>query len=234
METITKNCNTGQAFNFNPDDKQTFGYLTSFVVGDQSFVPDFKLRNPMKLPKPPKPLAAGDATELESNDFGLTMSVVGVLESLSWEGAQTAGKISLVTLISAQNTQLARTLKLLTLPKYVVTIGFIVYEYDAVAQTYFESVVTFAGRKLSGSKPAEAAGGFGANKEVKPIYALLVRESGVPKLDLEADPVEDIPGVVTYKATIEITAATSREEQQIKLQTSKGNKLIKRFGVAQF
>lgn len=234
METIEKTCDVSQGFNFIPDDKKTFGYLTAFVVGDQAFMPDFKLRNPMKSPKPPKPMAAGDTTEVESNDFGLTMPVVGVLETITWEGAQTAGKITLTAAMSAQNIQLARTLKLMTLPKYVISIGFIVYEYDPVAQTYFESLVTYAGKKLSGTKPAESSGGFGANKEVKSIYALLSRDSGVPKMDIEPALLEDVPGVVVYKATIDIHAATSKEEQLIKLQTSKANKMIKRFGVAQF
>ena len=232
MGDWTKACNTSHGFNFNADDKKTIGFVTEFVVGDSSFGPDFKVVNPTKKAKPPKAAAVGEESAAEEKGMA-SQQVVGVLESVAWPGMAATGQLDFAMLISPRNGQLVKALKMVALPKFVVSMAFWVLDYDVVHQCYYPSFMSHTGVKPIGGKPGAVAGGFGANTQLKNIYGLLAREDGVPKLEMEDELVEDAPGFPAYKLSFSLLPPTASEEQLLQVQTSAVAKVIKRFGVSQ-
>lgn len=231
-----KECNVEQGFNFRQDEHHTFGYINGLVIGDSVLAPDLKVAEPtgrsgMKFSN----AGAGGTSGSEfSNIF--TKPVAVVLSKAKWNTAPT-DIIEFEGRVSAANMQLVSMLRMQALAKIIIQLSFVIYEYDPVNNDYFDCFSSLKGFDPIGTKPAKVEGAFGPDKSAsfRPINGLLAKEGQVFQLTVEHKPSEDgVPGQRNYNFTIKVAPCIAQDTQQIKMQTSVTNKLVKGFGLPNF
>jgi hypothetical protein len=208
---IEKLCDVGQGFNFNRDSRVTHGHVTQLTIGETNIAADI--------------LVAKTLGGTRAMDGVFTVPVVAVLEQVSWDTSPTS-KITIGARISVANAQL---LQALPMPKKVVVrIALVVYDYDIVNNVFYSSFVTFKGTAPStGTTQTTIVG----SNEVPPVYGLINNsvEPGVRVGSLQMEP----PGVVNYSLALTLAPIVAPSPQQLKLQTSATNKVIKAWGLPQ-
>jgi hypothetical protein len=235
-----KACDPAQGFDFKQDEHKTFGYITMLVIGDIEMPADIKVAEavPTTAIAPPSSSGAEGNSTLDSSGV-YTKPVVAVLKSAAWSTLPT-DTIKFEGLVSTANMQMISMLKMQSLSKIVMNFSFIVYEYDPVHNKYFAS---FASHKASskeptGAKPKKAAGTGDfkpdANAEAAKIFGLLGKDSaaGAFQIDAKTEISGEAPvGLKVHDFLIHVAPPTATETQQIKIQTSNTNKIIKGFGL---
>lgn len=232
--TFERECDPGQGFNFKQDEHFTFGYITTLTIGDTEIDPSFKVFDPSDMPDPPKKASAtGGGEDSVGASQSFKKPVVAVLTKLAW-GTQTTDHIDFEGRIAPKNMQLINTLLMSNLKKLVVEISFTVFEYDNVNNAYFPVIASFKGSQPIGMKPASAkGGGFKTDSKAKPVYGLLARDSNTLKLTATTTPESEPAGFFNHAFTISVAATSAPAVQEIQIQTSTTNKLIKPWGLPQ-
>lgn len=231
MAEYTRECDVGQGFNFKQDEHYTFGYITGLVIGESSLVPDFKVADPLTVPEPTKAAASLDQGA-ETKTHGIfTKQVVAVLQSATWANVLATDMIDFTGRISSTNMQLITNLTMQSMAKVVVRISFIVFEYDSVSNSYYPSFSSYEGSEPLGSKPGTVSGGFGANTSVKEVYGILGKDGNNFKLKATVKAADDPPGFINHEFEISVAATAAPEVQQMQIQTSSVNKMIKPWGL---
>lgn len=231
MAEYTRECDVGQGFNFKQDEHYTFGYITGLVIGDSSLSPDFKVADPLTVPEPPK-AAEGVEKGVEVKTSGVfTKPVVAVLSNVTWGNVQATDMIDFAGRISSTNMQLITNLTMQSMSKVVVRISFIVFEYDPVLNAYYPAFSSYEGSEPLGTKPGSVAGGFGANTSVKEVYGILGKDGNNFKLKATVKPADDPAGFINHEFEISVAATAAPNVQQLQIQTSSVNKMIKPWGL---
>lgn len=230
MAEYTRECDVGQGFNFKQDEHYTFGYITGLVIGESSLSPDFMVVDPTTVPAPPKAAKLGEGAEVKSQGI-FSKPVVGVLASATWANVQATDMIDFTGRISVTNMQLITNLTMQSMAKVAVRIAFVVFEYDLVANSYYPSFSSYEGSELIGFKPDPVSGGWGQNTSVKEIYGILGKDGNNFKLKASVKPADDPPGFLNHEFEISVAPTASEAVQQIQIQTSVVNKMIKPWGL---
>lgn len=223
-------CTAEQGFNFKQDEHQTFGYITSLVIGASSLSPDFKVADPLATPTVHKAAAGlGKAAESTSSSK-FVHPAVGVLDKVAWPTNAT-DKIEFEARISATNMQLISNLLMQNMPKVVVKIAFIVYVYDPNNQVYYPAFKTYQGTAPLGEAPGDSGGGFGANTNVPEVFGILTKEGGAYSMSTSITPEDEPTGFVNFKLNITVSPTAAGDVQQLQVQTSSVAKMIKPWGL---
>jgi len=236
---FAKTCNPGQGFDFKQDEHQTFGYINTLVIGDVEIPADIKVAEATAgSALAIKSGGAGGTSETNSSNV-YTKPVVAVLKSANWS-TQPTDTIKFEGLVSTSNMQVISMLRMQSLSKIVMHFSFVIYEYDPVNNLYYPSFCSKAasGAPPTGAAPKKAAGlgGFGTDAAAIPIYGVLGKDSAAGAFQISAatDISGDAPvGMKVHDFVIHVAPPTAKETQQIKIQTSNTNKIIKGFGLPQ-
>lgn len=231
MAELSFECDANQGFNFKQDEHQTFGFITSLVIGEASMSPDFKVADPEALAAI-KPKKAGGLTgDVEvSTSSKFTNPAVAVLTAVKWPTNAT-DKIEFEGRVSSTNMQLIQNLILQSMPKMVVRIAFIVYVYDPNLQAYYPAFKTYQGTAPLGIKPGDSSGGFGANSSVPEVYGILSKDGGAFNLTANIKPEDEPVGFINFGFTMAVAATAASDVQQLQVQTSSVAKMIKPWGL---
>jgi len=230
---FTKECDVGQGYNFKQDEHHTFGFITSWAIGDNDISPDIKVVNPNSLAA--VSAAAGSTGSAEMNTSGIfNLAVVGVLQSASWSTLPNEN-ITLNARVSLSNAQTLQMLTMQSLKKVIMQISFCVWEYDLVNQTYYPSFATKVGAAINSSvKPTKAGATGFANSDPTAVFALLGKTSGTEfgiKVGAKAE--EDPLGIRNHTLELSLAPPIASAPQQIQIQTSATIKLIQPWGLPQ-
>lgn len=218
-QTFSKECDVGQGFNFKPDVQRPFGYINTLRFGDNNIAPDIKVVAPAGATGT-KSGSTGGATADTSGTF--TKAVVGVLSQATWSTLAN-GNITFQGRISAANMQRLNMLVMQSQKKVVVALSFMVNEYSPVSKSYFPSLTSYKGTVPSGVAAQSVPPGDAS----APIYAVL----GSLKIDSPAK--TDPLGITNYSFELMLAPTIASMPQQIMIQTSATNKLVKPFGLPQ-
>lgn len=236
---FSKECDKDQGFDFKQDEHKTFGFINTLVIGDVEIPPD------IKVPEP----TAGSGLTIKAGGAGggagdavgttgiFTKPVVGVLKTASWNTLPT-DTVKFEGLLSTSNMQVISMLTMQSLSKITIRFSFVVYEYDPVATLYFPSFCSKEGSAPTNTPPAKSSGldGFGTDPNAKPIFGVLGKDGPDGAFQLKVDPKisGDAPlGVKVHDFTLHVSPPTAKATQQIKIQTSNTNKIIKGWGLPQ-
>ena len=108
-----RECNVGQGYNFNKNERHTYGYINTLVIGGAKITPDIRVLSP-----------------------GATKPVFSVLSKVSWD-MDRGTPITFEGRVSAENAAGLRALIQQSMAFPIVTLSFVVYEYDQENQVYF-------------------------------------------------------------------------------------------------
>ncbi len=235
---FTKTCDKDQGFDFKQDEHKTFGYINTLVIGDVEIQPDLKVveasaDSGVKI----KAGGAGSASGDDKGTTGVfTKPVVAVLKSASWNTLPT-DTIKFEGLVSTSNMQTISMLTMQSLAKIVIRFSFVIYEYDPVKQVYFPSFCSREGSAPTNTPPAASKGlSFGTDPNAKPIFGILGKDGpeGAFQLKVVPDISGDAPlGLKVHDMTLHVAPPTAKATQQIKIQTSNDNKIVKGWGLPQ-
>ena len=213
MATLTKDCDLMQGYAPRPDGQQTYGYIRSLTINDVVLPADQIIS---------RPLQPGSSTT--------TQSVVGVLDLANWLDTGPTQPIDFTARISAANRQQLASMLVSKLTKVIVSIDFVVNEYDPVVKQYYTSFKSNKGVAPSGAAQTTTPTTFGSSSS-SPIYGVVAVVNGAVAVELGSTAQQDIPGFVDYQMTLRLGPAVASGPQQILVQTSPTNKLIKPFGL---
>ena len=204
---LVKECDVGQGYNFDKNNRHTFGYINTLVIGDANIAPDIRIVLPTAT----------------------TKSVVSVLGKASWSTLPNAS-ITFQGRVSAPNMQRLTTLISQNPSKTIVTLSFVVYEYDLVNQVYFTCFKSYKGQVPSGL-PTQP--GLSPDPTAPPIYGRISIVGGVIGLKINSTPERDPAGIKNHALELTLAPTVAAAAQQIQIQTSNTNKIIKAWGLPQ-
>ena len=236
---FAKECDKDQGFDFKQDEHKTFGYINTLVIGDVEIAPDIKVveataSSGIKI----KAGGAGGGNGDDKGSAGLfTKPVVAVLKTAAWNTLPT-DTIKFEGLMSTSNMQVISMLTMQSLAKIVIRFSFVIYEYDPVKQVYFPSFCSREGSVPTNAPPADSKGldGFGTDPNAKNIYGILGKDGPDGAFQIKVDPKisGDAPlGLKVHDFTLHVAPPTAKNTQQIKIQTSEANKIVKGWGLPQ-
>jgi len=239
MPEFSKECDKDQGFDFKQEEHKTFGYINTLVIGEVEIAPDIKVPEPsadsgVKI----KSSGAGGAAGDDAGTTGIFKKpVVGVLKKAEWSTKPT-DTIKFEGLLSTSNMQVISMLTMMSLSKITVRFSFVIYEYDPVANVYYPSFCSKAGSAPTNVAPAESKGldGFGTDPNAKPIYGVLGKDGpdGAFQLSVTTAISGDAPlGMKVHDFILHVAPPTAKATQEIKIQTSNGNKIVKGWGLPQ-
>ncbi|EFI34729.1 conserved hypothetical protein [Desulfonatronospira thiodismutans ASO3-1] len=110
-------CSVYQGFNFQKDQQDRVGHITSLTIGDDEISADLKVTDP--------------------EDLSATVDAVGVISRIAWDGGF-AEPIIASFRVSRSNKNVLATKQHQSLAKTGVKIAFNVYEYDQGNSAYFK------------------------------------------------------------------------------------------------
>lgn len=230
---FTKECDVGQGYNFKQDEHHTFGFITSWAIGDNDIAPDIKIVDPNSLPTIASTAGSTAVQEVKTNNI-FNKAVVGVLQSATWSTLPNEN-IVLNARVSLSNAQTLQMLTMQSLKKVIMQIGFVVWEYDLVNQTYFPSFATKEGAAINSSvKPTKAGATGFSTADATSVFALLGKTSGTEfgiKIGAKAE--EDPLGIRNHTLELTLAPPIASAPQQIQIQTSATIKLIQPWGLPQ-
>lgn len=230
---FSKECDVGQGYNFKKNEHHTFGFITSWTIGENTISPDIKVVDPNSLAS--VAASAGSTGSQEMNTSGIfNLAVVGVLGSASWSTLPNEN-ITLDARVSLTNAQTLRMITMQSLKKVIMQIGFVVYEYDLVNQKYFTSFATKQGAAVNASTTPPKAGATGfSTKDPTAIFALLGKTSGTEfGIRIGAKPEQDPIGIKSQTIELALAPPIASSPQQLLIQTSATVKLIQPWGLPQ-
>lgn len=230
---FAKEMDIGQGYNFKQDEHHTFGYINAWVIGKNNIAPDIKVVEPTSLAQLGS--NAGTTGALAADTSGIfNKPVVAVLNNVTWSTLPNEN-ITFQGRISVANMQQLSMLLMQSLKEVVLSLSFVVYEYDLVNQVYFTSFKSHKGTAPNGAGPAaQDGGGFGKDTATEPIYALLGKTSGTEfgiKIGPKAE--EDPLGIKNHTLELTLAPPIAKAPQQILIQTSEKVKLIQPWGIPQ-
>lgn len=235
---FSKDCDKDQGFDFKQDEHKTFGYINTLVIGDVEIPADIKVIE-ATADSGIKIKAGGAGGDSGGDSAGLFKKpVVAVLKGAQTWNTLPTDTLKFEGLISTSNMQTISMLTMQSLSKIVVHFSFVIYEYDPVANLYFPSFCSKAGSTPTGAAPGKAAGisGFGNDPNAIPIYGVLGKDNPTGAFQISAStPISgDAPlGLKVHDFKLHVAPPTAKEPQQIKIQTSNTNKMIKGWGLPQ-
>jgi hypothetical protein len=218
MATLTKDCDLAQGYSPSPDGKQPYGYILSLTIGNVVLPADVVIMQ--AYPKSGVPPRPGSST---------TRSAFGVLDLANWVDTAPTQPIDFTARISAANRQRIASMVLSQLPKVVVSIDFVVNEYDRVVAQYYTSFKSYSGTLPSGVSSTATIGASSAS----PIYGVLAVVDGAVAVNLGSTPQQDLPGFTNYAMTMRLAPPVTSTTQKILVQTSPTNKIIRPWGLPQ-
>lgn len=230
---FTKECDVGQGYNFKQDEHHTFGYITSWSIGDNDISPDIKIVDPNSLGAVSASAGTTGAGGMDTSGI-FNKAVVGVLTSASWSTLPNEN-ITLNARVSLSNAQTLQMLTMQSLKKVIMQIGFVIYEYDLVNQKYYTSFATKEGAAINSSVKPTAAGKTGfSTTDATAVFALLGKTSGTEfgiKIGAKAE--EDPLGIRNHTLELALAPPIASSPQKMLIQTSDTIKLIQPWGLPQ-
>ncbi len=207
MASLEKTCDVGEGFNPRPDVHATVGHLQSLTIGDTVIAAD------LRVPRPGSPTP---------------VAVTGVLSAVTWADMAPTTPIELVADVSAANRQMIAAATLAGSAKALVRVAFVVYEYDRVAGATYTSFRSYLGSEPRSTRPGSPSSGPAA-QDARPIYGV-VRAGDV---EVDATPSGAVPGLPTHRFLLRLNPMPAPQAQQLLVQTSTTNKMIRGFGLPQ-
>jgi len=199
-------CDTSSPFIMDPNEHKTFGYVTQFNgVGLASAFPkDLTVSVPWNggAPPPNLPGVKAPTSSVPVN----TVSVVGVIEKLIWDGG-VGDPIEIDFYVSQENAVQIKTLQQSVLKTTTIkTLQWWIASYDQQQKIWYEAAYPLQPRVLTG----------------------LIN----PNLDVDLTPflVKDGVDVDVYKIAIKV-APGANMESQLQFQTSASKPLVKQWGL---
>jgi hypothetical protein len=200
---LVKECDLRQGYNFDRNRRTTFGYINTLVIGDANIAPDIKVVLPTAT----------------------TKLVVSVLSKVSW-GTGSGDPIEFEGRVSVENVHRLRQKPI----KTNVTLSFVVYEYDPVNQIYFTCFKSYKGQAPSGLPPTQP--GLSPDPTAPPIYGQIPIDGAVPRLLIVSEPTVGPAGIRSHELYLTVAPiATAAQQQQIQIQMSAKQSIVKTWGI---
>jgi hypothetical protein len=203
MATYDRALDIVQGFNFKKDVQKAIGFLTKLKIGTETITPDMTVNSPM---------AATATVTSATADVG-ALKVVAVLEKATWEMGDT-DPLQFEGNLSIAGKQAFSALLYSAMIDIDVEIGFVVYEYDALAKKYFAAFSNSA----QGTTDASATGVLGQIKKDGENLAMTI----------EMEPHDTVQSPINYKFTLQVVPKP--KAQILKFATSSTRKVTKNWG----
>ncbi|MFI3198639.1 MAG: hypothetical protein QX196_10000 [Methylococcaceae bacterium] len=187
MASLNYNCSVRQGFNFEKDRQVLVGHLVSITIGGQALTADMTLTDPL--------------------DYGSTVSVVGVISGISWQGGY-ADTVNISCNVSNENQKAVAILTHTNLSKNDVVFAFNIYDYDQQAKVYYKAF-----------NSGDAA-----------LNGLIYKNGGELSLQISADSDNEVVSPLNFPMYIGIMPQESA--QIINVAVSNTDKFVKTWGVA--
>jgi hypothetical protein len=222
---LVKECSVERGFNFVAGGHERLGYVSSLTLGNTSIPADLRVAEEGTLlgTRSGGPILPGGETA------GIySRSVVAVLAQVSWSTLPTA-PIEFTARVSVANRHMIGVLAQSAGTTIVVSLAWSVYEFDLVAGAYYPSFFSYKGTApATAPKPAPVVG-----SAAQPIFGVVRKVSGVFAVSVDPAPATDVPGIVNHVFRMTLSPMVAVSPQQLMIQTSKSNKVIKAFGLPQ-
>jgi len=203
MATYERELNIIQGFNFKKDVQLPIGFLTMLKVGTETFTQDMTVNSPM---------AATATASSATADVG-ALKVVAVLGKVTWEMGDTDA-LQFEGNLSIAGKQTFSALLYSAMIDIDIEIGFVVYEYDALAKKYFAAFSNSA----QGDADASSTGVLGQIKKDNENLAMTI----------EMEPHDTVQSPINYKFTLQVVPKP--KAQILKFATSSTRKVTKNWG----
>ena len=187
MASLNYNCSVRQGFNFEKDRQVLVGHLVSMSIGGQALTADMTLTDPV--------------------DYGSTVTVVGVISGITWQGGY-ADAVNIACNVSNENQKAVAILTHTNLSQNDVVFEFNIYAYDQNAKVYYKAF----------------------NSGDSALNGLIYKTGGELSLQISADPDNEVVSPLNYPMYIGIMPQESA--QTINVAVSNTDKFVKTWGVA--
>lgn len=188
MASLNFNCSIRQGFNFEKDKQVLVGHLVSMTIGDQELAADITLTDPL--------------------DYGTSVSVVGVISGISWQGGY-ADPVNIACNISGTNQKAVAILTHTNLSSNNVVFAFNIYAYDQNSKVYYNA--------------------FNSGDSNGTLNGLIYKTGGDLALQISPDNDTEVVSPLNYQMFVGIMPQESA--QSINVAVSNTDKFVKAWGV---
>ena len=187
MASLNFNCSVRQGFNFEKDRQVVVGHLVSISIGGNALTADITVTDPL--------------------DYGSTVTVVGVISGISWQGGY-ADPVNIACNVSNENQKAVAIMTHTNLSQNDVVFQFNIYAYDQNAKVYYKAF----------------------NSGDASLNGLIYKTGGELSLQISADPDNEVVSPLNFPMYIGIMPQESA--QTINVAVSNTDKFVKTWGVS--